>query len=152
MERTLGHDPDTGATTGEAAGPAGPVGPVPPLVPAPRVPHHDRMPGRPVLVLALLDLAVLGWMVLAGAWLDRRAVLSLLTLGGHHDLVAALAAGALVLLVVGSALISRPIAAGAVFVLAAVLTLVAVGGLLALAVLILLLAVFAGLLLKLSWR
>jgi len=110
------------------------------------------LPDRLVAALALADLSALGWMVLVGAWLDHRGALALLTLGGHHVLVAALAVVSLVMLTVGRVLSAGPNLEVGIFTLAAAVAAVAVAGLLGLALLVLLVAVFAGLLVRLSRR
>lgn len=64
-----------------------------------KVPSSMAVPGRFQLVLwvlAVLDVMVVAWMLSAGDWLDRSA--SVVTLGGHHVVVLWLAVAGFVLL------------------------------------------------------
>jgi hypothetical protein len=110
--------------------------------------------GRRLRRLAVLDVMAVAWMVTAGGWFDRHGMLTVATLGGHPQIVAALATVSLLLLAglaVSTQGFDRATAAERVLlVVAGVLTVAALAGLFAIVGLVLLVATFVGLLVKLS--
>ncbi|WP_285599382.1 hypothetical protein [Kineosporia sp. NBRC 101731] len=108
---------------------------------------------RPWLFV-LLDVMAVAWMTTAGGWFDDR--FAVITLGGHHHLVAALAATSFVILA-GLAGSTRGFARASgpelgLLAVAVVLTLVAWAGLLILVLLVVLGGTTLGLLVKLARR
>lgn len=106
--------------------------------------------------LVLLDMMAVAWMTSAGSWFDDRALFEVITLGGHHELVAVLATVSFVILA-GLAVSTQGFARASsaemtLFMVAAVLTVVALAGLLSLVALIVGAGIFVGLLVKLFLR
>jgi hypothetical protein len=101
----------------------------------------SRWATRWAWILAGADGITVVWMLSAGSWLDRHhTLLSMASWGGHHDLVAALAAAAFVTLAVMAPL-TRGFSQGsnqqtAVVAVACFVSLAAVCGVLALALLL----------------
>jgi hypothetical protein len=110
-----------------------------------KMPQRVPLPGKYQLVLwalAVMDVMVVAWMLSAGEWLDRNA--PVVTLGGHHTVVLWLAVagfvlvGAMAVLTGGFAEASRGLVP--VVVLSALVSVVALAGVLS-AVLFVVLAV-----------
>ena len=111
-----------------------------------KVPSGMTVPGKFQLVLwalAVLDVMVVAWMLSAGDWLDRTA--PVVTLGGHHVVVLWLAVVGFVLLGVMAVLTGGFTVARRELVpfvvLSALVSVVALGGVLS-ALLVVVLAVF----------
>ncbi|GAB6900616.1 hypothetical protein [Kineosporia succinea] len=112
--------------------------------------------GRKPWALVLLDVLAGAWTTTAGPWIDDAGVLAVITLGGHHEVVTALAAVSFVILTALS-VTTRGFAraSGPELVLlatAGLLTLVALAGLLSVVLLVVLGGTSVGLALKLLRR
>ena len=69
--------------------------------------HLSERAARRLWVLAILDMVVVAWMIAAGPWLDRAStVTTVITLGGRHWLVLAMASAGFVLMV-GLAIVTQ---------------------------------------------
>jgi hypothetical protein len=108
-----------------------------------KMPQRVPLPGKYQLVLwalAVMDVMVVAWMLSAGEWLDRNA--PVVTLGGHHTVVLWLAVagfvlvGAMAVLTGGFAEASRGLVP--VVVLSALVSVVALAGVLSAALFVVL--------------
>ncbi len=112
--------------------------------------------GRRLRWLALLDVVAVAWMTVAGSWLDQHDPFSLVTLGGHSRIAAVLATASLLLLA-GLAIRTEGFVRATsgdrvLLVGAGLLAAAALAGLFLIVVLVLLVASFVGLLVKLFLR
>ena len=112
---------------------------------------------RRLWVVAILDLVVVAWMIAAGSWLDRASsVTTVMTLGGRHWLVLAMASGGLVLLV-GLAIATQGFTSAtrlqqALITLACAISVVALAGALSTVLLMITAALVLGLVLRPIFR
>ena len=112
--------------------------------------------GRKAWIPLLLDVMAVAWMTSAGGWFDRHGLLSVITLGGHHDVVTVLAVASFAILT-GLAVSTEGFARASapelgLLTVAVLCTVVALAGLLSLVALVLGVGVFVGLLVKLTVR
>lgn len=105
-------------------------------------------PSRWLWILIGADVMAAIWMITAGSWFDAHPLTVVITLGGHHRITLALAVVGFVILAVlapltqGFTLASRP--QGALLATAALISIVALAGILSLTLAVLLAGLFVG--------
>ena len=128
------------------------------LQPAPHRMRPQRefrfVDGHRLWWLTLLDAVAVAWMVAAGGWVDQHGgELTVVTLGGHHEVVIGLAVVSFLLLaavaVTSDGFVALSRIELTVVTVAGLLTIVALAGLLAVVVAVVGIGFFVGLMVKL---